>query len=633
MATVTRPLSSGASTAKRRNAKHEQFRKVTGAAIRALSGNKELEASFAANSRGRIGNDVYLPMPGKGIPQEDKAKIRGQSDQVSLKTRYHNAKLHMAQAPAEIAARQIFDALEDARCEAIGCKKLHGVRNNISAAEEDRANTLNLQFVNNRDDAPLHEAVRYLFRERVLDMAVPESGKPVVDLWADYFTDDFYRALDQMGERVDSQADFQSGMQELLEALDFGDKSAEGEADDQPEMDSSDDQEQSNADTRGEDDSPDQSSDQQEMQDSQPDADAQDITTQMMDSESMDDDGAEPGDDAPMSPEFRPEYQPLTNEPTDKLDYKAYITKYDEVVNAEDLCDDDELTRLRLTLDQQLTSLQSVIAKLANRLQRRLMAKQTRSWEFNLEEGLLDTARLDRVIINPTSALAFKKESDSEFRDTIVTLLLDNSGSMRGRPISTAALCADILARTLERVNVRVEILGFTTRAWKGGKSQVDWIEEGRPANPGRLNDLRHIIYKSADAPWRRARKNLGLMLREGLLKENIDGEALEWAHKRLMARPEQRKILMVISDGAPVDDATQSANQPSFLERHLRDTIEMIETRSPVELNAIGIGHDVTRWYSQAVTITDAEQLGGTMMDQMVSLFEEDPRAKRGRR
>lgn len=628
MASVTKPFSGP----KRRNPIHERFRRDTSAAIRALSANRDLEASFAANSKGRIGNDVYLPMPSVGMPAEEKAKIRGQADQVSLKTRYHDARLHASHAPLETQSRMIFDALEDARCEAIGCGRMAGVKENISAAEQDRAETLNLQFVNNRDDAPLHEAMRYKFRQRLLGMEVPESGQAVLKLWDDHLTPRVLEALDAMGDKIHDQRAFQQGIQQLLEVLNRGDANSEPEDAPESELDDSDEAEQTNIDNRGDDQHGEDADQQQEMQDSEPSTDQEQITADMLDSESLDDDGSDPGDEAPMTPEFRPEYQPLDNNAENEQDYKAYTTRHDEVVNADELCDDDELTRLRLTLDQQLTNLQSVIAKLANRLQRRLMAKQTRSWEFNLEEGLLDTARLDRVIINPTSALAFKKESDLEFRDTIVTLLLDNSGSMRGRPISTAALSADILARTLERCNVRVEILGFTTRAWKGGKSQLDWVEAGKPPQPGRLNDLLHIIYKGAEAPWRRTRKNLGLMLREGLLKENIDGEALEWAYKRLMSRPEQRKILMIISDGAPVDDATQSANKPSFLEQHLRRTIEMIETKSPVELTAIGIGHDVTRWYKDAVTITDAEQLGGTMMDQLVALFEEDPRARRPR-
>ncbi len=303
----------------------------------------------------------------------------------------------------------------------------------------------------------------------------------------------------------------------------------------------------------------------------------------------------------------------------------SVFQKYDEVVHAEDLCDADELARLRSYLDKQLAHLQGVVGRLANRLQRRLLAQQNRAWEFDLEEGQLDPARLMRVVIDPFQPLSFKHEKDTNFRDTVVTLLLDNSGSMRGRPITVAATCADILARTLERCGVKVEILGFTTRAWKGGQSREAWLQSGKPPTPGRLNDLRHIVYKSADAPWRRARKNLGLMMREGLLKENIDGEALDWAHKRLLGRPEQRRILMVISDGAPVDDSTLSVNPGNYLERHLRYVIDEIETRSPVELLAIGIGHDVTRYYRRAVTIIDAEELGGVMTEKLAELFEED--------
>ena len=306
--------------------------------------------------------------------------------------------------------------------------------------------------------------------------------------------------------------------------------------------------------------------------------------------------------------------------------YRAFTAQFDETIDADQLCDPQELARLRMHLDQQLSNLQGVITRLANRLQRKLMAKQTRAWDFDVEEGILDTARLHRIVVNPVYPLSYKVERETEFRDTVVTLLIDNSGSMRGRPITVAAMSADILARTLERCAVKVEILGFTTRAWKGGQAREKWLAEGKPSNPGRLNDLRHIIYKAADAPWRRARKSLGLMLREGILKENIDGEALLWAHNRLIGRSEQRRILMVISDGAPVDDSTLSVNPGNYLERHLRDVIEWIERCSPVELVAIGIGHDVTRYYSRAVTIVDAEQLGGTMMEKLTELFDEHP-------
>ena len=333
---------------------------------------------------------------------------------------------------------------------------------------------------------------------------------------------------------------------------------------------------------------------------------------------------AEMGDDADEGrTPWRPN-TPLSDLPPD-FDYKAYSTKYDETISADELCDPEELTRLRGYLDQQLVHLQGAVTKLANRLQRRLMAQQNRSWDFDQEEGMLDAARLGRIITNPMHALSYKVERDTKFRDTVVTLLIDNSGSMRGRPISIAAICADIMARTLERCAVKTEILGFTTRAWKGGQARESWLAAGRPAKPGRLNDLRHIVYKAADAPWRRARKNLGLMMREGLLKENIDGEALLWAHARLLSRPEDRRILLVISDGAPVDDSTLSVNSGNYLERHLRQVIKWIESRSPVELVAIGIGHDVTRYYARAVTIMDAEQLGGTIIEQLAGLFEED--------
>jgi cobaltochelatase CobT len=343
---------------------------------------------------------------------------------------------------------------------------------------------------------------------------------------------------------------------------------------------------------------------------------------------------AEPGDGDPeLSEGDQPQRRTNADDgrPTDG--YRAFTTAFDETIGAEELCDPNELARLRALLDQQLVQLSSIVARLANRLQRRLLAQQNRSWMFDLEEGVLDTARLTRVITDPTAPLSFKEESESPFRDTVVTLLLDNSGSMRGRPIMVAAVCADILARTLERCGVKVEVLGFTTRAWKGGQSREAWISAGKPPEPGRLNDLRHIIYKAADAPWRRSKKNLGLMMREGLLKENIDGEALLWAHDRLLARGESRRILMVISDGSPVDDSTQSANASLYLDKHLRGVIGWIEERSPVELLAIGIGHDVTRWYRKALTITDVEQLGGAMTEKLAELFEAEARPAPQRR
>ncbi|MDO7631497.1 MAG: cobaltochelatase subunit CobT, partial [Loktanella sp.] len=360
----------------------------------------------------------------------------------------------------------------------------------------------------------------------------------------------------------------------------------------------------------------------QTQEDSQDQSEAQVSMDDQADAEMGDETDVNEGE-APLEP---PAPMPISDADPN---YKVFTTNFDEEIRAEDLAEAAELERLRAYLDQQLEPLKGAVSRLANKLQRRLQAQQNRSWEFDLEEGILDAGRLARIVASPTTPLSFKMEKDTDFRDTVVTLLLDNSGSMRGRPISIAAICADVMARTLERCSVKVEILGFTTKAWKGGQSREKWLADGRPVTPGRLNDLRHIIYKSADAPWRRTRPNLGLMMKEGLLKENIDGEALEWAHRRVVNRPEQRKVLMVISDGAPVDDSTLSVNPANYLEKHLRDVIAMVEKRKAVELVAIGIGHDVTRYYERAVTITDVEQLAGAMTEQLASLFDTDPRKR----
>jgi len=614
------------SSNKRRASLQEDFRQATSATLRAMSGNKELEAVFASNARGKIGNDVFITSPSREMTPAEQALVRGESDQNALREALHDEKLHTRLAPLEMTARQVFDAMEQVRYEALGSKDMGGVRQNLQAAHEQRVSDLNLKFVNAKEEAPLSEVMRYLARQHISEgeWDVPENAQQVIDLWKPHLSDSVFEQLDRLKDNLDDQSAFAEIAGDLLRDLEFEvDQNRDDQPDDDQDAGDENDTDTNSNDVRGEDDG--QQDDQ--PQDSNPDdqqASDQQQAGEQDDVQSEDSSQMQEGDEAPLQPDMTPEYRPPSNDPPPH-EYRAFTIKHDEVVEAADLCDGEELTRLRLMLDQQLTSLQSVVAKLANRLQRRLMAKQTRSWEFNLEEGLLDTARLTRVITDPTNPLSFKVETDTDFRDTIVTLLIDNSGSMRGRPISTAAICADILARTLERCGVKVEILGFTTRQWKGGKSKEDWLAADRPTNPGRLNDLRHIIYKSADAPWRRARKNLGLMLREGLLKENIDGEALEWAMKRLSVRPENRRILMVISDGAPVDDSTQSVNSGNYLEKHLRDVIESIEKKSDVELVAIGIGHDVTRYYQRAVTITDAEQLGGAMMDHLVSLFDED--------
>jgi len=608
----------------------EEFRRVTAAAMRAISRNAELSVTFTSDSASLLGDEARLPLPSRDLPYDEVCVVRGESDSLALRQRYHNPALHAERMPATQVAQALYDTVEQVRVESIGAEHMAGVANNLDAALEDRCRTKGYARVTERDQAPMAEAVGLLAREAITGRQPPPSARHMVDLWRPFIEPKIGRALGDLEKNLHDQAHFQDVVRRMITDLGF----ADDEMNASPETDNADGENQESADGEqtGEGDT------EGEAAATDGDGEQQEGDEQFDDSESPTEDGdgeLQPGTgeedpDAPGRP-WRPPDN-LHNQ-ANRFVYSAFTTEFDEVTDADELCDADELNRLRQQLDQQIGHLQSVISRLANRLQRRLMAKQTRSWDFDLEEGLLDTGRLSRVVTNPTHPLSFKQEKDTNFRDTVVSLLIDNSGSMRGRPISVAAMSADILARTLERCGVKVEILGFTTRAWKGGQAREKWLGAGKPSGPGRLNDLRHIIYKSADAPWRRARKNLGLMLREGLLKENIDGEALIWAHERLLARSEQRRILVIISDGAPVDDSTLSVNAGNYLERHLRQVIEWIESYSPVELLAIGIGHDVTRYYRRAVTIVDAEQLGGAVMDQLAELFEEEENAPtRGR-
>ncbi|MCF4164029.1 cobaltochelatase subunit CobT [Zavarzinia compransoris] len=629
----------------------EPFKRAVAATTRAIADKRELTIAFgaegvsnrpvpagpgsgfagAAKAPAGGGAALRLPQPGREMSATDVAVVRGQADAAALRLRHHDDKLHGQFLPEGSSARAVYDAVEQARCESLGANSMEGVAQNLATMIDERSKSRGYSRVTERADAPLSEAVALMVRERLTGSAPPESAAKMVDLWRDWVDEKAAGDIERLVGVADDQAAFARMARKLIADLGLSDD-MDAEPDDQDK----------------DDDAKEENDDEGESDDSEGDGAAPEgSTTEMVETEeSSDDDSSETAvqvdtdqdldstegeDPSEATRPWRPN-GPLTNEPGEPP-YRAFTTEFDEVVEAEDLCDADEMTRLRAYLDQQLQALQGVVSKLANRLQRRLMAKQNRSWEFDLEEGLLDAARLSRVVTDPMHPLSFKVEQDTTFRDTVVTLLLDNSGSMRGRPITVAATCADILARTLERCSVKVEILGFTTRAWKGGQSRERWLKEGKPPQPGRLNDLRHIVYKGADAPWRRARKNLGLMMREGLLKENIDGEALLWAHNRLIARTEQRRILMVISDGAPVDDSTLSVNSGSYLEKHLRQVIDWIETRSPVELIAIGIGHDVTRYYRRAVTIVEAEQLGGAMMEQLASLFDEKPEAKPARR
>lgn len=602
----------------------EPLKRAISGAMKAIARKPEMEIVFAADKPSLVGERARLPEPPRKLAAGDVAILRGHADSMALRLACHDATIHRRAAPEGDAARAVFDAVEQARVESIGSRRMSGMAGNITAMLEDRYHRGGrYEEITDRADAPLEDAVALMVRERLTGLKPPKAAEKIVELWREQIEAKAGSDLDRLTKTIEDQRGFARTVRDMLAALDMADQSAQGDESDEDEDNqdqSSEDQQQQEGEAEQ-----DSGSDRSEVEVSE-DAteelqegasEAADAPAGDWDEEDEASESEEAGE-APRPREGRGNERPQT-------DYKAYTTKFDEIVTAEELCDAEELTRLRAYLDKQLAHLQGVVARLANRLQRRLMAQQNRSWQFDLEEGALDPARLPRIIIDPFQPLSFRQESDVNFRDTVVTLLIDNSGSMRGRPITVAATCADILARTLERCGVKVELLGFTTRAWKGGLARESWLQSGKPANPGRLNDLRHIIYKAADAPWRRARKNLGLMMREGLLKENIDGEALDWAHKRLLARPEQRKILMVISDGAPVDDSTLSVNAGNYLERHLRHIIAEIETRSPVELIAIGIGHDVTRYYRRAVTIVDAEELGGVMTEKLAELFEED--------
>lgn len=603
----------------------DRFKQALTGASRAIARDGEVEIAWSADAPGSAGNRFRVPLPGRDLPAEQVREARGFADSFALKLRHHDPVLHARAAPPEPIARACYDAIEQVRYEALGANRFGGIKANLDAATELRTASDKIVRAQNSAEVPLQTALALLVREALTGEAVPEKARGGIALVRDFLEEKVGGDLAGLAERMGDQAAFQQLALEMLRELEL---TRPADAPDAGENDTPDDEDAPSDESAGEDESEgagDPQAAEMASEMAEGEGDGEQSAEAEATSEMGEGDPGEEGDGAkaPVRPN-RPQ-----GEIPAGLDYRAYTTRFDEEVAASDLCDPDELDRLRAYLDSQLTGLQSVVTRLANRLQRRLMAQQSRSWDFDQEEGVLDAARLARVIVSPGTALSYKVERDVEFKDTVVTLLIDNSGSMRGRPISIAAISADILARTLERCGVKTEILGFTTRAWKGGQSREAWLADGKPPNPGRLNDLRHIIYKQADEPWRRARRNLGLMMREGLLKENIDGEALMWAHARLLARPEERRILMVISDGAPVDDSTLSVNSAGYLEAHLRSVIAWIERYSPVELVAIGIGHDVTRYYRRAVTIMDVEQLGGTIIEQLAELFEDEKGAK----
>ena len=604
----------------------EVFTRAVAAAMRAVAEEPELAVTFGREAPRLVGHEARMPMPADTSQSREVAALRGTGDVMALRVRYHDAGVHAAHAPAGQDARRVFDALELARIESLGARRMQGVADNLHVLLNEHCRSAGYAHLAGKDEAPLAEALGLMLRERITGRATPRDGHRLVEVWRDEVEQKAGQDVRALVDAVSDQEAFCRHARKLIVHLDLA-----PEEDDEDEEQGGEGSDENRSPGGGEGSEGDDAAAESLSGAAELDGSAEDQGEEL----AATSDQSQPAGGEEVGRARRPSRldassPDATNSPT----YGIYSSAFDEVVKASDLCEAAELARLRNHLDQQLQHLQGSVARLANRLQRRLLAKQRRSWEFDLDEGILDAARLARVVVNPVHSLSFKVEKESKFRDTVVTMLVDNSGSMRGRPISVAAMCTDILARTLERCGINVEILGFTTRAWKGGQSREQWLGAGKPANPGRLNDLRHIVYKSADEPWRRARRSLGLIMREGLLKENIDGEAVLWAHSRLLGRPEQRRILMVISDGAPVDDSTLSVNSGNYLDRHLRDVIGWIEARSPVELIAIGIGHDVTRYYHRAVTIVDAEQLGGAMIEQLAGLFEEEtapPRRRAG--
>ncbi len=609
----------------------EPFKKALAEATRAIAADQDLQVNYSVDPPGLTNEGVRLPQVTRRMTRDEVLLARGTADALALRRRFHDQGTHRRYAPQGEIASGLYEALETARCEALGARAMPGTAKNIDARIAEDCRRAGYAQITEAAQAPLPAAAGYYLRQLATGRALPHGADTITDLWRGFLEGQAGEALSDAAHVIDDQRAFARAVRQAIADLGYADQLGDDpdNAEDDAGEDSAEETGQENPEDAQENES--DEADSEAERDQAEDSDQQEAQLAIDDSDDADDMADEAEAEEGERPPERPPPAPVSEaDPA----YKVFTTKHDEVIPAEELAEPAELERLRHYLDQQLEPVKGAVSRLANRLQRRLQAQQNRAWLFDLDEGMLDAGRLARVVANPTTPLSFKQEKDTEFRDTVVTLLLDNSGSMRGRPISIAAICADILARTLERCQVKCEILGFTTRAWKGGQARELWLAEGRPPNPGRLNDLRHIIYKAADAPWRRTRPNLGLMMKEGLLKENIDGEALEWAWRRMTQRPEHRRILMVISDGAPVDDSTLSVNPASTLEKHLRDVIAMIERRSSVELIAIGIGHDVTRYYQRAVTITDVEQLAGAMTEQLAALFETGgPRARQLRK
>lgn len=601
----------------------EAFKKALSSCIRAIAGTPNLEVSFSNNRPSLSGNDARLPELPQHAKDKDIRITRGLGDSMALRKAWHDNSIHTQFAPPESQARAIFDALEQTRVETIGTLAMEGIAQNLDVMLADKYQRAHYQKISSQSEAPIQEAIALLLREKTTKRPPPKEAGPVLELWRQEIEQKAATELNELTYHIHNQHAFARIVRQMLVTLKMATQLEETSDNENNKKlkNSCEPQNQTEEESKNK-----KHAQSKEKATTEQESDVQDKGKTQA-TQSHDSDKAEEEQERnPWQGKSNQSKRFLADsEQMERLgNYKVFTRQFDEVLEATDFCSESELDHLRHYLDKQINHLQNIVGRLANRLQRRLMAQQNRNWNFDLEEGYLDTARLPRLIIDPTQPLSFKIESNTQFRDTVVSLLIDNSGSMRGRPITVAASCADILAQTLERCGVKAEILGFTTKTWKGGKSREQWLSQNKPHNPGRLNDLCHIIYKSADTPWRRARRNLGLMMQEGLLKENIDGEALIWAHQRLLSRREQRRILMVISDGAPVDDSTLSVNSSNYLERHLRAVIQEIQTHSPIELIAIGIGHDVTRYYQRAVTIMNAEELANAITKQLETLFSD---------
>jgi len=583
----------------------ERFKSAVSSAVKAISENFDLEIKFGNNKTSKK-NSLNLPDVVSLKKLQDFTNLRAFADSEALKIKYTDKKIYLENEPKGTMSKALYAIAEKIRYEKIGSDKLKGIKNNLIQCYENKFKNKKMEEIRTEADVPITEAFELYLRSHFFKIKQNNATEKVLSYWKDLFDKNVSKKLKALDRCIKNQSKFSKLVTDLIDNLDFEDSDSKEKEEEEKEEDSS---------TSNKNNKEDDSSKKQEDQSSDSDLNVLETSPESF-NENDDLNQKEVSGD--------PNLLKKNQKNLSKEKYKIFTSVYDEIKNAEELENENEIIRLRKNLDQQLTNLQSIVAKLANKLQRLLLAKQNRSWEFDLEEGMLDASKLSRVVVNPLHSLSYKMEKDIEFKDTIVTLLIDNSGSMRGRPISVAAICADILSRTLERCSVKVEILGFTTKNWKGGKCREKWNLENKPMNPGRLNDLRHIIYKAADKPWRQSKKNLGLMLKEGLLKENIDGEALLWAFNRLEKRKEERKILMIISDGAPVDDSTLSVNSGDYLEKHLKQTVKWIEENSNVEVLAVGIGHDVTRYYKKAIKIGDVQELGDVMINQLTDLFSE---------